>query len=154
MWLSSGAATKPYTAWAAYGSSKAAVNSISTHLAVEEPDITSITVAPGRVDTDMQAVLRASGKDTMNKAQYETFVEAFEQGKLLKPEQPGHVVARFVAGPQKDLSGQSLKYVSTQHTSLDGTLTRWQLELAGTGRVPGVMDRFPRTRVRSAHVQP
>ncbi|KND87766.1 putative oxidoreductase [Tolypocladium ophioglossoides CBS 100239] len=114
VWLSSGAATKPYTAWAAYGSSKAAVNSISTHLAVEEPDITSITVAPGRVNTDMQAVLRASGKDTMNKAQYDTFVEAFEQGKLLKPEQPGHVVAKFVAGPQKDLSGQCLNWNSSE----------------------------------------
>ncbi|PNY29478.1 oxidoreductase [Tolypocladium capitatum] len=114
VWLSSGAATKPYMAWAAYGSSKAAINSISTHLAVEEPDITSITVAPGRVDTDMQAVIRSSGKDTMNRAQYDTFVEAFGQGKLLKPEQPGHVIAKFVAGPQRDLSGQCLNWNSRE----------------------------------------
>lgn len=119
VWLSSGAANKPYNAWAAYGSSKAAVQSISNHLAVEEPDITSITVAPGRVNTDMQAVVRASGKDTMNKAQYDTFVDAFEQGKLLEPEQPGHVIAKFVANPKPELSGQCLKYVSSYCTPLE-----------------------------------
>ena len=113
MWVSSGAANKPYTAWAAYGSSKAALQSISTHLAVEEPDITSITVAPGRVDTDMQALLRAAGKESMNKAQYDSFVDAFEQGQLLKPEQPGHVIAEFVARPDRALTGQCLKYVAT-----------------------------------------
>ena len=156
VWLSSGAALKPYTAWAAYGSSKAAVNSISTHLAVEEPDITSITVAPGRVDTDMQAVLRASGKDTMNKAQYDSFVDAFEQGKLLKPEQPGHVVAKFVMGPQKNLSGQCLKYVLMQHPSLDELLTRSQLELSGAGLLSRavLVTRCSRDSKRSAQVQP
>lgn len=113
MWVSSGAATKSYTAWAAYGSSKAAVNSISTHLAVEEPDITSVAIAPGRVDTDMQSVVRSAGKDVMDKAQYDNFVDAYRQGNLLKPEQPGHVIAKFVAQPRKDLSGNFLKYVST-----------------------------------------
>ncbi|KJZ74856.1 hypothetical protein HIM_05765 [Hirsutella minnesotensis 3608] len=108
VWLSSGAASKPYTAWASYGSSKAAVNSISAHLAAEESDITSIAVSPGRVNTDMQGVLRASGKESMDKAQYDSFVEAYQQGKLLKPEQPGHVIARFAAQPSKELSGKFL----------------------------------------------
>ncbi|KAM4063732.1 short chain dehydrogenase [Hirsutella rhossiliensis] len=114
VWVSSGAATKPYTAWAAYGSSKAAVNSISTHLAVEEPDITSVAIAPGRVDTDMQSVIRAAGKEVMDKAQYDNFVDAYQQGKLLKPEQPGHVVAKFVARPRKDLSGNFLNWNSPE----------------------------------------
>ncbi|RCI13353.1 hypothetical protein L249_0791 [Ophiocordyceps polyrhachis-furcata BCC 54312] len=110
VWVSSGAAAKPYKAWAAYGSSKAAVNAISAHLAVEEPDVTSIAIAPGRVDTGMQAVVREAGKDGMDKAQYDSFVEAFQQGKLLKPEQPGHVIARLAARPRKELSGNFLNW--------------------------------------------
>lgn len=109
LWVSSGAAVKQYAAWDSYGSSKAAVNSITAHLALEEPEITSVAIAPGRVNTDMQGVLRSAGKDTMDKAQYETFTDAYEKGALLKPEQPGHVMAKFVANPSKGLSGKFFK---------------------------------------------
>jgi NAD(P)-dependent dehydrogenase (short-subunit alcohol dehydrogenase family) len=101
-------------AWGAYGSSKAATNSIAAHFAVEEPDIISIAVQPGRVDTDMQATIRSEGKDIMNEAQYKSFVDAFNQGDLLKPEQPGNVIAGLVAEPPKELSGKFLSYVSSQ----------------------------------------
>jgi NAD(P)-dependent dehydrogenase (short-subunit alcohol dehydrogenase family) len=83
---------------------------MSAHFAVEEPDITSITVAPGRVNTDMQGVLRSRGKESMAKAVYDNFVEAFENGTLLRPEQPGNVIAAFAAESSKDLSGKSVKY--------------------------------------------
>jgi NAD(P)-dependent dehydrogenase (short-subunit alcohol dehydrogenase family) len=98
--------------WSAYGSSKAVLNSLSAHLAFEEKDITSVSVAPGRVDTDMQVEIRTSGHEAMDKAQYDDFVNVYERGGLLKPEQPGNVIARLVANPQKDLSGRNLKYVS------------------------------------------
>ncbi|KAF4982327.1 hypothetical protein FZEAL_2026 [Fusarium zealandicum] len=114
VWVSSGAATKQYAAWSSYGSSKAAYNSISAHIALEEPDITSVAIAPGRVDTDMQGVLRSQGKDTMDKAQYDSFTEAKEKGILLKPEQPGHVMAKFVADPLKDLSGKFFSWNSPE----------------------------------------
>ncbi|KAG8415915.1 hypothetical protein J3459_013974 [Metarhizium acridum] len=117
VWVSSGAALKPYTGWSAYGSSKAALNSLSSHLAFEEKDITSITVSPGRVDTDMQVQIRSSGQQSMDKAQYDTFIEAFEQGKLLKPEQPGNVIAKFVASPQRELSGKDLSWNSAELAS-------------------------------------
>jgi NAD(P)-dependent dehydrogenase (short-subunit alcohol dehydrogenase family) len=81
---------------------------MASHLAVEEPGITSITIGPGRVDTDMQATLRLKGKDTMDKTQHQSFVDAFEQGALLKPEQPGTVIAKFVAEPSRELSGKYL----------------------------------------------
>lgn len=106
LWVSSGAATKNYVGWDSYGSSKAAINSVSGHIAIEEPDITSVAIAPGRVNTEMQGVLRAEGKDTMDETQYQGFVDAFNSGALLKPEQPGHVMARFVASPRKELSGK------------------------------------------------
>ncbi|KHO01296.1 short-chain dehydrogenase [Metarhizium album ARSEF 1941] len=117
VWISSGAALKPYMGWSAYGSSKAVLNSLSSHLAVEDKDITSITISPGRVDTDMQVQVRSSGLQSMDKAQYDTFVQAFEQGKLLKPHQPGNVIARFVASPKRELSGQNLTWNSTELAS-------------------------------------
>ncbi|EGX91094.1 short-chain dehydrogenase/reductase, putative [Cordyceps militaris CM01] len=106
VWVSSGAAAKTYQAWGGYGSSKAAINSLSGHLAIEEKDITSIAIQPGRVDTDMQQLIRDTGSNTMDKAVYDTFVQAKESGGLLKPEQPGNVIARFVASPSKELSGK------------------------------------------------
>ncbi|KAF5027806.1 hypothetical protein F66182_76 [Fusarium sp. NRRL 66182] len=114
VWVSSGAASKQYAAWSSYGSSKAAYNSISAHIALEEPDITSVAIAPGRVDTEMQGVLRSQGKGSMSKAQYDSFVEAKEKGILLQPEQPGHVMAKFVADPLKDLSGKSFSWNSPE----------------------------------------
>lgn len=101
-------------AWGTYGSAKAVYNSVSAHIAAEEPDITSVAIAPGRVDTEMQGVLRAQGKDTMDRAQYETFTDAFEKGTLLRPEQPAHAMAEFVANPNNAMSGKFFKYVQSR----------------------------------------
>jgi NAD(P)-dependent dehydrogenase (short-subunit alcohol dehydrogenase family) len=121
LWVSSGAATKAYAAWDSYGSSKAAVNSIIGHIAVENPEITSVAIAPGRVNTDMQGIIRSEGKDTMDKAAHENFTEAYETGILLKPEQPAYVLAKFVANPLKNLSGKFFKYVSHFYYGFDNT---------------------------------
>ncbi|KAM0326203.1 hypothetical protein ACHAQA_006800 [Verticillium albo-atrum] len=114
LWVSSGAATKAYTAWGAYGSSKAAMDHISAHLAVEEPDITSVAVTPGRVDTDMQKLIREGGKDAMDAQDHSSFSSAFDKGELFKPEQPGHVMARFVADPDHSLTGRVLKWQASE----------------------------------------
>ncbi|PON21409.1 hypothetical protein TGAM01_v209710 [Trichoderma gamsii] len=114
VWVSSGAALKAYQAWSTYGSAKAAVNSMAAHLAVEETDVTSVSFGPGRVNTDMQAVIREKGKDTMAKAQHQNFVDALEQGELLRPEQPGNVIAKFVANPLHQLSGQYINWNSPE----------------------------------------
>ncbi|KAH6683679.1 short-chain dehydrogenase [Plectosphaerella plurivora] len=110
VWVSSGAATGAYTAWAAYGSGKAAANHIIAHLGVEEPDITSIAVGPGRVDTDMQKLIRDSGKDSMAEKDHASFVAAHADGQLVQPEQPGTVIANFVARPEASLSGKFLNW--------------------------------------------
>lgn len=54
----------------------------------------------------MQANIRATGKDVMDAAVYQTFVDAFNADSLLKPEQPGNVIARVVSNPSKELSGK------------------------------------------------
>lgn len=109
VWISSGAALKTYQAWSTYGSAKAAVNSMAAHLAAEETDVTSVAFGPGRVNTDMQAVIREKGKETMEKAAHQSFVNALEQGDLLRPDQPGNVIAKFVANPLHKLSGQYIR---------------------------------------------
>lgn len=63
--LSSGAAWKPYSGWAAYCAGKAAVERLTEVIAQEEMEIglRAYSVAPGVVDTDMQAAIRASSAE-------------------------------------------------------------------------------------------
>ncbi len=111
IFTSSGAARHAYVSWAAYGSSKAALNSLAQHLAVEEPDIASVAVGPGRVDTAMQEELRRLGKGAMADEDHASFVEAFEEGGLNQPELPAQVIAELSLEATLDLSGKCLRYV-------------------------------------------
>lgn len=63
--ISSGAARSGYEGWAAYGASKAAVDQLSRVLAAEEADhgLRVVALAPGVVDTGMQAAIRATSAD-------------------------------------------------------------------------------------------
>jgi NAD(P)-dependent dehydrogenase (short-subunit alcohol dehydrogenase family) len=60
--MSSGASTKPYEGWAAYCASKAAVDMVTEVIAREERDagLVAVALAPGVVDTDMQALIRST----------------------------------------------------------------------------------------------
>ncbi|KAG7291607.1 hypothetical protein NEMBOFW57_001626 [Staphylotrichum longicolle] len=113
VYVSSGAATGAYTSWGAYGSSKAALNSLSKHVAVEEPDITTVAVSPGRVDTDMQKELRERGTE-MAKKDYETFKSDFEEGRLVKPQQSGGVIAMLAVEARPELSGKYFKWDASE----------------------------------------
>lgn len=108
VFTSSGVSTGAYSTWGAYGASKAAINHFARQLAVEEPNITSIAVRPGVVDTDMQRQLREVHSTVMAAKDNDKFQGLHQAGKLLRPDQPGHVMARMVLDPPKELSG---KYV-------------------------------------------
>jgi benzil reductase ((S)-benzoin forming) len=60
--ISSGAASKPYEGWAVYCATKAAVDQLTRVVALEEGrhGLAAYALAPGLVDTDMQASVRAS----------------------------------------------------------------------------------------------
>ena len=62
--ISSGAAASPYRGWAAYCASKAAVEMLTEVVGLEEVDsgLVAYVVAPGVVDTDMQALIRSTPK--------------------------------------------------------------------------------------------
>ena len=106
---SSGVSTGAYTGWGAYGGSKAALNHLARQLACEEPDITSIAVRPGVVDTDMQKEVRGVHSAIMSEKENSKFQGLHARGELLKPEQPGHVLAKIAVDPPKELNGQYVK---------------------------------------------
>lgn len=62
--ISSGAATSIYEGWSIYGATKAAVDHFTEIVAAEEPDLTCHAVAPGVVDTEMQAQIRTHEEST------------------------------------------------------------------------------------------
>ncbi|RKP10171.1 hypothetical protein THASP1DRAFT_28046 [Thamnocephalis sphaerospora] len=96
--VSSGAANYGYTAWGAYGSSKAALKHLTMTLTAEETDVTAMGLSPGRVDTEMQAVLRAEGKAAMDPSDYQSFKEAKETGQLVKPEDCARSLVALAVG--------------------------------------------------------
>lgn len=106
---SSGAAAHSYSTWGAYCSSKAALKSLGETLAVEQKDITTISVAPGVVDTDMQRDLREIHLPGMDEKDQIRFTTLHKEGKLLRPEQPGNVMARLVLNASQELSGQFIR---------------------------------------------
>jgi len=76
-------------------------------LAVEEPDITSIAIRPGVVDTEMQVEVRGYDQ-IMDSKDAEKFKTLYESGKLLRPEQPGHVIAKLALDAKREFSGTFL----------------------------------------------
>ena len=62
--ISSGAASSTYSGWSIYGAAKAAVDHFTRIVAVEEPEIRCHSMAPGVVDTDMQALIRTHDRQT------------------------------------------------------------------------------------------
>ena len=106
IFTSSGAAISPYKGWGLYGASKAAMNHLALTLGAEEPDVTSVSVRPGMVDTEMQRELREDHSTTLEADMHGKFTTVYKEGKLLKPEQPGHVIAKLALDAPKSLSGR------------------------------------------------
>ena len=82
--ISSGAALKPYYGWSTYCGSKAALNMLTQNLALEQQEVANgvkvLAIAPGVVDTDMQAQIRKSDKDDFKDV--ERFVALKAEGGL------------------------------------------------------------------------
>ncbi len=97
----SGAATHPYRGWAAYGASKAAVVMATEVLAREEGDhgLAAFALAPGVVDTAMQARVRASRPEEF--PEVDRFRRLHAEGRLRHPSQVARfILERLVDGPR------------------------------------------------------
>jgi len=117
VFISSGAAIGGVAGWGAYNASKAAMNSLCRTLASEEPDVISVALRPGRVDTDMQKDLRAEGSAHMKPHEYADFVEAYNKGELVKPADAGHVAAALSLQAAQDLNGKFVSWNEPQLSS-------------------------------------
>jgi len=84
--VSSGAATSPYRGWAAYCASKAAVEMLTEVVGLEEADsgLVAYAVAPGVVDTDMQALIRSTPEQSF--PDVDRFLRLGEEGAFVTPE--------------------------------------------------------------------
>jgi len=83
------------------------MNHLNLTLAAEEPDLISVAVDPGVIDTQMQQDIREKHGQAMGPV-HKGFLGLKESGKLLRPEQPGHVIARLALSAGQELSGKFL----------------------------------------------
>ena len=89
--------------------SKSSLNCLARQLAAEEPDITTIAIRPGVVDTEMQETLAREHFAKMKESDADRFKSLRSEGKMLKPEQPGNVMAKLALNADKELSGAFLE---------------------------------------------
>lgn len=109
----SGASTNLYDGWAAYGSSKAALNHFMQSVAEEEKPsgVGAIAIAPGVVDTLMQHDIRNTFGANMKPHALQKFLDLHKSGKLLAPLVPAHVLAQLaLTGWGPDLNGKYLRH--------------------------------------------
>jgi len=83
--VSSGAARKPYAGWSIYCAAKAAVDRMTECVALEEAahGLRAYAVAPGVIDTDMQALIRATPPERFPDAP--RFVEMKRENRFNTP---------------------------------------------------------------------
>lgn len=108
--VSSGAANLALETVSAYCTGKAALNHFTRVLAAEERHVTALTVRPGVVDTDMQAVLRGETDNAMPADQVAYYRQLKEHGELEPPEIPGRAIAWLALHAPREFSGQFLDY--------------------------------------------
>ena len=85
------------------------LNHLAKTLAKEEPGITTLSIRPGVVATKMQETLASTHFAKMEENDTERFKKMRKEGKMLKPEQPGNVMAKLVLNASPELSGEFLK---------------------------------------------
>ena len=96
--ISSGAGKKPLDGWAAYCSSKAALDML-TQVAAQEAELTGsgirfFALAPGIVDTDMQSDIRSASADQFSSL--DRFLSYKSEGKLASPAEVAEKIAYLI----------------------------------------------------------
>lgn len=109
--ISSGAASSPYAGWSLYCAAKAALNSFSACVALENTmrtvPVSICTVAPGILDTDMQRRIRETSVDVF--PMRSKFLSLYQEEQLTSPRQAAKRLldldsqGRFHNGGQFDL---------------------------------------------------
>lgn len=93
--ISSGAARHPYAGWSVYCATKAALDHHARSVALDQtPRLRICSLAPGVIDTEMQAEVRAS--ETALFPDRERFVTMKREGRLKDAETTGRDVVAFL----------------------------------------------------------
>lgn len=99
--ISSGAAHKAYVGWSLYCATKAALDHFTRCVALEQRDRTNgariVALAPGMIDTAMQATVRAADPDEF--AEVARFIAIKEAGQLPSPEDAAQRLLRYLERP-------------------------------------------------------
>jgi benzil reductase ((S)-benzoin forming) len=99
--ISSGAANRSIPSWAAYCASKAALNRLTESFYIEEQErgrnLLAYAVAPGVIDTGMQAEIRAVNSDAFSGK--ENFVRMKEEGVLFSPDEAANRLLKLLELP-------------------------------------------------------
>jgi len=93
--ISSGAGRNAYAGWSVYCATKAALDHHARAVALDRtPALRIGSVAPGVIDTDMQAEVRATTDDRLPGRR--RFVEMKREGRLLSPDHAAGAVVEFL----------------------------------------------------------
>lgn len=96
--VSSGAARKPYAGWSVYCATKAALDMHAQASQLDEvPGLLISSVAPGVIDTEMQADIRAASEDDFPLR--ERFEAMKREGRLETPEAVAHKLVNHLLSP-------------------------------------------------------
>lgn len=95
--ISSGAANYAIPSWSAYCASKAAMDMMTKAINVDHPEIHYWAIAPGVVDTAMQAEIRAT--DSNDFPDRQRFIDFKNQGDLTEPTLVASKIMSFIENP-------------------------------------------------------
>lgn len=70
----------------------------------------TVAVRPGVVDTAMQGAIRERGAEHMTEKDHARFTGLHQEGKLVKPEEAGAVLAALALRGTQDLSGSFVSW--------------------------------------------
>ena len=108
--VGTGASTQPLSGWSAYCTTKAALLMFTRVLATEEPQITSLSMTPGIVDTGMQGRIRERGPENMPPELAASFQSYYESGMLEKVEVPARSLALLALKAPPEWTGAEVAH--------------------------------------------
>lgn len=103
--ISSGAAVNSLESWSAYCTSKAGLDMWTRCLADEggNDGISAVSIAPGIVDTDMQATIRST--DRSDFPMVDRFIEFHKNGDLVSPDKVANSLFELMVNHSMEQSG-------------------------------------------------
>lgn len=93
--ISSGAGRNPVPGWGVYGATKSAVDYFTQTLALEHPNVRAVALAPGVIDTEMQANIRETQVDFFPNR--ERFIQLHQNQQLTSATLTAEHIARYLA---------------------------------------------------------